>query len=157
MGDPLHDDDAARAFITDMLYDKDIAAYVAEDWSAVDGDFAREAFTGLLKRGSAPLHIVFPRLEDYRDDWLSGAKELLAGTTPEQLSAELHAASRIADIQFAGRYAIVRKEFDGYAGAARQRLFWTTYYHCRRDDDRWRITGFTAFFPDESSTFTGQE
>jgi reactive intermediate/imine deaminase len=143
-----HDEAEARAAITDMLYTKDIAAYVAGDWSAVDDDFAHDTFTGLVKRGSAPLQIVFSTVEEYRDDWLAGAKELLSGTTPEALSAELHSSSRIADIQLHGRYAIVRKEFDGYAGASRTRLEWTTYYHCRRDDDRWRVTGFTAFFPE---------
>jgi hypothetical protein len=154
VADPLRDDEAARAFITDMLYTKDIAAYVAEDWAAVDRDFAKDAFVGWLKRGDEPMQIVFPRLEDYRDDWLSGAKDLLVGTTPEQLSAELHAASRIADVAIAGPWALVRKEFDGYAGADQRRLLWTTYYHCRRDDDRWRITGFTALFPG-NATFTG--
>jgi hypothetical protein len=139
-------DDAA--FITDMLYTKDIAAYVAADWDAVADDFDPEAFAGYVSRASdAPLRLEFSELGQYRDSWVSGAVELLEGTTPEKLQAELLASSTIADIQFAGKWALVRKEFDGYAGAEQVRLKWVTYYHCRHDPDRWRIVGFTAFFP----------
>jgi enamine deaminase RidA (YjgF/YER057c/UK114 family) len=134
-------------FITDMLYGKDIAAYVSEDWGAVDDDFDREQFVGYVTRGDTPMQIAFGVLEEYRDDWLGSATDLLRGTTPEQLSADLHASSRIADISFNGKWALVRKEFDGYAGVDRMRLEWVTHYHCRKDDDRWRIVGFHAIFP----------
>jgi enamine deaminase RidA (YjgF/YER057c/UK114 family) len=135
-----------------MLYDKDIEAYVAEDWGAVADDFDEAAFAGLVKRGNEPLTIAFAALEDYRADWLDGARTLLKGTTPEVLAAELRAASRIADISFAGPWALVRKEFDGIVGADKVPLRWTTNYHCRRDSDRWRITGFTALFPPAGSS-----
>lgn len=139
------------AFITDMLYTKDIAAYVAQDWDAVADDFDADAFVGYVRRGDVPMSIAFSELDQYRDDWLGGAAELLKGTTPEALSADLHGASKIADVAVSGKWALVRKEFDGHAGADRTRLEWTTYYHCRKDPGRWRIVGFTALFPGDDT------
>ena len=141
-----------RAAITEMLYDRDIEAFVAQDWSMVAADFDADAFVGYQgsNRGRGPWHVLFGALAEYERTWLAQARELIAaGGEPSRLILELRAASSIREIEVNGRFALVRKFFDGkvHSGDLVQTLDWTTNYLVRRDADRWRITGFMYMPP----------
>ena len=150
--------DEERAAITEMLYDRDIDAFVAEDWSRVIDDFDAEAFVGYQgsHRGNGPWHVIFGRLEEYEANWLGDARAMIAGgADPARLTLELRASSRIAEIEVNGRFALVRKVFDGivHVGEKRVVMDWTTNYLVRKDADRWRITGF-MYLPPAGGAFS---
>ena len=49
-----------------------------------------------------------------------------------------------------GEVALARKKFDGSilrADGGRDRMLWQTLYHCRRQEGRWKISGFTGYLP----------
>ena len=141
--DAVRDDARAQVLISEMLYDRDIVAFVNSDWFAVADDFDAEQFTGYLSGpAGAPWDIVCPTLDTYAELWVADSVDLLVGTTREQLAAELRAASRIDWIKISGDRALVHKVFDGTANGVELKR--VSYYFLRRDDDRWRITGFAA-------------
>lgn len=136
--------------ILDVTWRRDSAAFARGDWAAVEDDFDTDAFVG--HQGGEPLgapwRIGFPTLASYRDLWLEQSVLLRAGQADAELEAQILESSRIAGIEVVGQWALVRKEFDGWAGSAdnRTRLLWRTYYFLRREG-RWRITGFVGYLP----------
>jgi len=144
--------------IADIVLLRDTEAFCRADWDAVADDFDAERFLGLDGRGGAAAWTIgYADLDSYRELWLAEAKRLLDGVPPETLSKQLTDASRIVEIQVRGHWALVRKEFDGWAGAddERERLLWRTYYQLRHDGLRWRITGFVGFLPLDERTTDG--
>ncbi|MBN9610582.1 MAG: hypothetical protein BGO26_16110 [Actinobacteria bacterium 69-20] len=135
--------------IGEMLYERDIAAFAAADWSAVEGDFAPDAFVGYsMDVATGTWQIAFPDLAGYGQDWLRQARAM-QGTEPDQIVEQLRSISRIADVSIRGDRALVRKEFDGDANGpdGLVHLCWTTYYFLSRTSGRWQITGFVGYLP----------
>lgn len=137
------DDAAARTFLTEMLWDRDIPAWVNADWSAVADDFDAEAFVGYVSGPEGgPWSIICPTLADYERLWVAEGLEAAATASRESLAADLRTATWVDSIEIKGDRALMRKRFDGtVAGTPLAR---TSYYLLRRDPDRWRITGFCA-------------
>ncbi|HYH32456.1 MAG TPA: RidA family protein [Pseudonocardia sp.] len=145
--------DPDRHEIWTMLVERDIAGYVAGDWSLVEDDFVDAAeFVAVDARNRAnPDSWRLGRtLDGYRDNWLAGSVRLRAQTDPDELEAALHDLTTLRDIEIRGDDAIAHKKFDGTVprrdGSA-ARLDWQTLYLCRRVGGRWRIRGFVGYLP----------
>ena len=145
--------DADRAAIWTMLVDRDIAAFVAADWSLVAGDFIEEMFFGIDgKKADNPdgWRIGFPTLAAYRDEWLRQAKAGQAVAYAEDPGAAIHRATSLTDIEINGDVALAHKKFDGtikLADGGTDTLNWQTLYFCRRQDGVWKLTGFAGYLP----------
>jgi len=143
--------DADRSAIWEMLMTRDFAAFIAADWSLVADDFDAGRFLGIDARRSADPDdwvAAFPKLEDYRNEWLRQAKASQATAYAEPLLPAFLKATDLSRIEIAGDMALARKKFDGQLARADggfDRLNWQTHYYCRRDAGRWRITGFIGY------------
>lgn len=144
-------DDPDRHAIWDMLVPRDIAAFVAADWSMVADDFIETGFTGMHAHKSAnpdDWTLAFPTLAAYRAEWLRQAADARGTAFAENLEAGIHRATRLAVIDITGDAAVARKKFDGtirLADGGIDRLNWQTLYICRRDRGRWKIAGFIGY------------
>ncbi len=143
--------DLDRSAIWEMLVPRDIAAYVACDWGMVAGDFIAGGFTGLHAHKSAnpdDWTLAFPTLDAYRTEWLRQAAESAATAFAEDLGTAIHRATTLTDIRITGDAAVAHKKFDGsvrLADGTEDRLNWQTLYLCRRDEGRWKISGFVGY------------
>lgn len=146
-------DDPDRSAIWTMLVERDIAAFVAADWSQVDGDFIREGFLGINgKKSGNPddWRISFPTLEAYRDDWIRQAQGSQKLDYAEDLLAGIHRATSLTEIEINGDIAIAHKKFDGeiaLADGGKDVLNWQTLYFLRKVDGAWKLTGFAGYLP----------
>ena len=145
--------DADRSAIWTMLVERDIAAFVAADWSMVDGDFVREGFLGINggKSGNPDAwKISFPTLEAYRDDWIRQARESQKLDYAEDVLEGIHRATSLTEIEINGDIAIAHKKFDGEIAlrdGGKDVLNWQTLYFCRKVDGVWKLTGFAGYLP----------
>lgn len=150
---PFPANDPHRRALWDMLVQRDIDAFLAADWSMVDGDFRREGFVGLHahhEENPDRWRLAFPTVEAYRDEWLRQARETQAISYAEPLRAALFRATRLADIDLNGSAAVLHKKFDGTirrSDGGMDRLLWQTLYFCAHDGARWQVTGFVGYMP----------
>ena len=146
-------DDPDRSAIWTMLVERDIAAFVAADWSLVAGDFIETQFLGIDGNGSDNpdgWRIGFPSLADYRDEWLRQARESQATKYSEDRAAAIHRATTLTDIEIRGDVALAHKKFDGTiarADGGKDVLNWQTIYFCRRTNGTWKLVGFAGYLP----------
>lgn len=146
-------DDPERHELWEMLVRRDIEAFLSVDWAATAGDFHAPGFFGLSGMKSAnpdEWRMAFPRLEDYRDRWLSQAD--LSARTPydEPRREALYRATSLVDIEISGERAVAHKKFDGTIrkmDGTVDVLSWQTLYLCARMDGTWKITGFVGYLP----------
>lgn len=142
--------EADTAAITTALVERDIAAFVARDWSRVAGDFDEESFVGYRgAAGSVEWVLAYPSLTAYRDDWLRQAAELTSTHGPD-LEEQLLAAQRVTTVQVVEGRALATKVFDGTltGPGGTTPLDWVTQYFLRRvESGRWLITGFVGYLP----------
>lgn len=141
----MHPDEES---IRTMLYERDIDAFLDQDWSQVEDSFDREAFCGFRANDPDGWSVAYPDLESYRQDWLRQAATF-AAEPREPLRSELFALSRITAVDISQGRAVVRKEFDGDAGAdgVRHTFAWVTYYFLRASSTGWLVTGFVGGLP----------
>ena len=143
--------DADRAAIWEMLVRRDIAAFISQDWAMVSGDFDEIRFLGIHAHNSPnpdDWNADFHALSVYRDEWLRQAAETAATAYAEPLSEALYRATRLTEIDITGDVAVARKKFDGTvrrADGGEDQLNWQTLYFCRRNGERWQITGFVGY------------
>lgn len=143
--------DADRAAIWEMLVRRDIAAFVAADWSMVAEDFDAKRFLGIHAHHSADPDewtAAFPTLDAYRDEWLRQAAASAAIAYAEPLQAGILRSTSLTEIELTGDFALARKKFFGEiakADGGMDRLNWQTHYHCRKAGRRWRIAGFIGY------------
>jgi hypothetical protein len=146
-------DDPDRSAIWTMLVTRDIAAFIAGDWSMVDGDFVHEGFLGIDAAGSAnpdAWQVRFPTLSVYRDEWLRQAATTQATAYAEDVSAAIHRATSLQQIDITGDFAMAHKKFDGAIAKTDgtvDRLNWQTLYFCRKVAGIWKLTGFVGYLP----------
>ena len=151
---PFTISDPDRREIWEILMLRDFEAFVAADWSMVEGDFWREGFCGIdARRSFNPdrWQIAFPNLDAYRDEWLRQASEfssvqLLATTALEFLFD----SCRLQDIEIAQGRAVARKKFSGKTTTVNGEeivLRFQTLYQLVRRGDQWAISGFVGFLP----------
>ena len=145
--------DADRHAIWDMLVDRDIAAFLAQDWAMVEDDFVAESFFGLHAHGAPnpdAWTMAFPELAVYRDEWLRQARETASTAFDEPLGEAIFRATDLSRIEITGDRALARKVFDGKikrADGSQDRLDWQTLYFCARHAGRWKITSFVGYMP----------
>lgn len=154
---PFAPGDSDRRAIWEMLVPRDIDAFVAADWSMVEGDFIETNFTGLsghFQPDPQGFTLAFPTLAAYRDEWLRQARDFGAardaGAFAGDPRAAIFAATRLEEIEIDGEAALVRKKFDGYlprSDGSRERMNWQTLYICRRAGGQWKIAGFVGYLP----------
>ncbi len=136
-----------------MLVARDIDAFLAADWSMIDGDFRREGFIGLHAHHQGDpdrWRLAFPTVEAYRDEWLRQAQEAQKISYAEPLRAAIFRATHLTDIDINGNVAVLHKKFDGSirrSDGGTDRLLWQTLYFCAYDGARWKITGFVGYMP----------
>ena len=145
--------DPDRGAIWAMLVERDIDAFLAADWSRVEGDFLAAGFLG-IDAGKHPdpdsWVIGYPTLDDYRDEWLRQAAATAAVGYAEDVRSAIHRATTLSRIDIAGDLAVAHKKFDG---SIRKRdgtadvLHWQTLYFCRRLGVEWKLTGFIGYMP----------
>ena len=145
--------DTARHAIWEMLVTRDIDAFLARDWSMVEGDFIAKGFFGLHAHGRDnpdSWRLGFPSLAVYRDEWLRQAEETAAVAFAEPLRPALFRATTLRDIDVGDGVAIVRKKFDGRIARADggvEVLNWQTLYFCADHGAGWKITSFVGYLP----------
>ena len=143
--------DADRRAIWDMLVERDIAAFVAADWSMVADDFDAQRFVGIHAHNAEnpdEWDAAFPTLAEYRTEWLRQAAETASIKFAEPLAAGIHRATNLSRIDITGNVALARKKFDGKiakADGSFDVLNWQTLYFCRKVNGRWKISGFVGY------------
>jgi hypothetical protein len=146
--------DADRHAIWEMLIARDSEAFVKQDWTMIENDFDAENFEGVRCSNSTnpdDWRIVFPRLQDYRDSWLTSAREFTRRQFVDlsPLDAVLRRC-RLEQIDIAGEIALAHKKFSGEVKCAdgtsitgsRQ-----TLYRLRKRNGNWKIVGFLGMLP----------
>lgn len=155
---PFPTTDPDRHAIWEMLVNRDIAAFLAADWGMVETDFIAEGFMGVDgRRTDNPDHwrLTFPTLTAYRDEWLRQANEFASTSFAEDPRTAIFNATILRDIEISGDSAIVHKKFDGgiaRTDGTRDVMNWQTLYYCRRQQDRWKISGFCGYLPNPMGT-----
>lgn len=145
--------DPDRHQIWEMLVERDIQAFMAQDWDMIAGDFIEEGFMGIDGKGKSnpdSWQLTFPSLAAYRDEWLRQAQDFADTEWGENAEAALAQATTLRDIEIVGEVALLHKKFDGQVSKAsgeRVILNWQTLYRCRKVDGRWKIAGFTGYLP----------
>ena len=153
---PFGTGESDRAELWEMLVRRDIDAFLARDWSAVEGDFLADRFFGLhahFRHNSDAWRLDFPKLEVYRDEWLRQAAETAAVKFAEPLRPALFRAMNLRDIDLDGDRAVLHKRFDGSvrrADGGVDTLDWKTLYFCLKVNGRWRISSFVGYMPRET-------
>lgn len=150
---PFPASDAARHAIWTMLVERDIAAFLAADWSMVAADFVADGFIGIdAGRNANPgaWRLGFPTLAAYRNEWLRQAHAFRDQRFAEDVRAAIFATTTLEEIEVAGDTALARKVFDGglkKADGGYDAMKWQTIYSCRQHEGRWKISGFTGYLP----------
>jgi len=145
--------DPERHALWEMLVRGDIEAFLAADWAAVEQDFIASRFLGLSAYKSAnpdDWNVLFPRLEDYRDRWISQAKISATSDYAEPRREALYRATSLTQIDISGDTAVAHKKFDGRIARSDGQadiINWQTLYLCTRIDNVWKITGFVGYLP----------
>ncbi|WP_062218042.1 MULTISPECIES: hypothetical protein [unclassified Aureimonas] len=150
---PFPPGDADRHTLWQMLVERDIDAFLAADWSLVDGDFAHDRFFGLHAHKSEipdSWRLAFPTLESYRDEWLRQAEAAKLIRYAEPVREALFRATNLRDIDISGDRAVAHKKFDGtlaLEGGGVEVLSWQTLYFASRINGQWKLTGFVGYMP----------
>lgn len=153
MENPFSPTDEDRHYLWEMLVERDIAAYCAEDWSLTSPDFKEEGFFGLHAHGDDNpdnWQLGFPSLIAYRDEWLRQAKQTAATDYAESVYEAIHRATSLVDIDIGKDVAVARKKFDGQikrSDGGIDRLNWQTLYFCAKHNGQWKITSFVGYMP----------
>jgi hypothetical protein len=151
--DPAGDGD--RHAIWKILIAADSDAFVAGDWSRVEGDFDAGCFEGIRCNASPnpdDWRIAFATLDAYRDAWLAASREFLARQFEGLSHREaVYARTRLTQIDLAGERALAHKQLFGqlrqadgtvYSPGNRQ-----TIYRMHKQSGRWKIVGFLGQLP----------
>lgn len=151
---PFRASDSDRTQIWEMLVPRDIAAFVAADWSMVADDFKEDGFYAIDACKSDDVDtwkMMFPDLGAYRDEWLRQAIAARDIDFAEDLYDAVFRATKLERIDITGNRALVRKHFNGRikkADGTEDRLLWKTHYYCEKQSGgKWLITGFTGYLP----------
>ncbi|HYF52057.1 MAG TPA: hypothetical protein VEJ63_21790 [Planctomycetota bacterium] len=151
---PFPASDTERRSIWQMLVARDSDAFAAQDWSPVENDFAPEIFEGIVANGSPnpdDWTIKYPRLNDYRDDWLRMAETFKRMPLKNISHRELiYKVSSLNEIEISGDRALCHKKFKGdepLANGERYQISAQSLYRLHRIRGEWKIVGFVGYLP----------
>jgi hypothetical protein len=136
-----------------MLIERDIDAFITQDWALVGDDFIKDGFTGIHAHKSDnpdSWRIAFPDLDSYRDEWLRQAAESAKIEYAEDQRTAIFRATTLQHIEIEGERAAAHKKFDGtiaVAGGGQEVLNWQTLYFLRKAGGSWKLTGFIGYMP----------
>ena len=153
MKNPFSATNKDRFEIWNMLVQRDIEAFVSQDWEKVRNDFIEEGFMGIdANKIGAPdgWTLRYPNLDRYKADWLRQAKDYANTPWKEKLSDALHRVTILNDIDINGNRALVHKKFLGAlekSNGEKVPTNWETVYRCSKINDEWKIAGFTGYLP----------
>ncbi|MCA0400925.1 MAG: hypothetical protein LCH38_08935 [Proteobacteria bacterium] len=145
--------DPDRGAIWTMLVQRDIDAFIGQDWAMVEGDFVAEGFLGIDAKASEnpdTWRIGFPSLQVYRDEWLRQSAATAATKFAEDARLAIYRATNLLHIDVTGDIAVAHKKFDGSiakADGTKDVLNWQTLYFCRKAGGHWKLTGFIGYMP----------
>jgi enamine deaminase RidA (YjgF/YER057c/UK114 family) len=149
---PFPSSEADRHAIWEALVDRDIRAFLAEDWDMTADDFHEDGFVG--HSGPADPNqwrISYPSLSSYRDAWIEQARNFGKLRLKHRDKAEfLCDATELTRIEINQDQALAHKKFDGRAETIDGPdvvLRWQTLYRLRRVEGRWKLTGFLGYLP----------
>lgn len=160
---PFLASDADRYEIWQMLVERDIDAFLANDWSMVAEDFIEEGFYGIhgqFKANPDDWGIGFANLAAYRDSWLQQSRSMSQTDYADDLRTAIFHATTLEQIELVADMALVHKKFDGAlhrCDGGTDRLLWQTLYVCRKVDGSWKIAGFTGYIPNGNVAGSGDE
>lgn len=135
----------------EMLILRDTEAFVAQDWNQINDDFIVDGFFGLhahYSHNPGKWSLAYPKLSDYRDEWLRQAKISAETKYSKSLVEMLMQVSWLQRIEVSDDIATVWKRFEGSLETSNgiEQLRWQTIYFCRKQDN-WKITGFLGYLP----------
>lgn len=145
--------DRDRREIWAMIVQRDIDAFLAQDWRIVEEDFIAEGFFGIDGRKLGTIdswRITFPNLDAYRQEWSRQAADFARRSFRSDPRAALFEATTLRDIEINGDAALAHKKFDGWleeTNGNKLRLYWQTLYTCRKVGEKWKIAAFTGYLP----------
>lgn len=149
---PFPPSDPDRRAIWEMLVERDIRAFLAEDWSLTAADFEEEEFVG--HSGTAnpdEWRVSYPSLNSYRKAWIEQARDFgklrLKNIEKETF---LFDATELTRIDINDDQALAHKKFNGRSEAVDAPdvvLKWQTLYRLHRRNGRWKMTGFLGYLP----------
>ncbi len=149
---PFTSTEADRRAIWDVLVERDIRAFLAEDWSLTAEDFHEDGFVGHSGPANPDKwHISYPSLAAYREAWIEQARDFGNLRLKDTDKAEfLFDATELTQIETNEDQALAHKKFDGRAEVVDGPdvvLKWQSLYRLRRIDGRWKLTGFLGYLP----------
>ncbi len=152
MKNPFSDDED-RAYLWEMLVNRDIKAFVAQDWNMVSDDFVANGFMGIdagKQSNADKWELKYPDLASYKEEWLKQAKDFAQIDLVEDKEDAFHRVTVLQDIEIKGDFALLHKKF---FGAMKKKdggeipTDWQTLYRCRKVNGTWMIIGFTGYMP----------
>ncbi len=150
---PFYQKDPDKYALWNMLVNRDISAFVRQDWDMVKDDFLEEEFMGIDAGKFTNVdhwNLAFPDLESYKDVWLNHAKQLGSTNLDEDLEEALHRITVLQDIEIKNDTALLHKKFYGEIKTREGNNIatdWQTLYRCKKVNDQWKIVGFTGYMP----------
>ncbi|WP_411031052.1 RidA family protein [Spongiimicrobium sp. 3-5] len=150
---PFSPKDEDRYYLWNMLVERDIDAFVAQNWNMVKDDFLESAFMGIdagQMKNMDEWKLQFPSLDAYKKEWLEHAKITSETTWGEDIGQALHRITVLQHIEVQGESALVRKRCCGAIkkkDGLMENTDWQALYRCRKVDGQWKITGFTGSMP----------
>ncbi len=142
-----------RAYLWEMLVERDTKAFVAQDWELVADDFMDDGFIGIDAKKLSNVdkwELKFPDLKSYKKEWLQQAKEFSEIDFVEDKEAALNRVTVLQDIEIKGGHALLHKKFFGSMAkkdGGEVTTNWQTLYRCRKVMGVWKICGFTGYMP----------
>ncbi|MEX0288323.1 MAG: RidA family protein [Flavobacteriaceae bacterium] len=145
--------DQDKNYLWEMLVNRDIKAFVSQDWDMVTEDFITDGFIG-VDAGKQPdvdkWKLKFPDLDSYKEEWLKQAAEFAELDLVEDPEDALHRVTVMQDIEIKGDFALLHKKFFGpikRKSGEEISTDWQTLYRCRKVGEVWKIVGFTGYMP----------
>lgn len=153
MRNPFCSQDIDRHYLWDMLVNRDIKAFINEDWDMVANDFIEQNFIGIdaCNLGNPDgWRLSFPHLDAYKRSWIKQARLFNDIQWEEDAEAALFRITVLRDIEILEDSALIHKKFFGSllkADSNKVPFNWQTLYYCKKVDKVWKIAGFTGYIP----------
>ncbi len=145
--------DPERRQLWVICVQRDIEAFLAQNWNHCGDDFLAEGFVGLDARfhaDPAQWRLTFPTLESYRLAWEQQSREFAAGKPAEDAPGKLYSAMQLDPILIEGDHALIYKKFDGCVNMRDGQalpLHWQSLFFAQRHKGVWKLRGFVGYLP----------
>lgn len=145
--------DSDRGQIWEMLVQRDVIAFMGQDWDMIKDDFLEEEFMGIDGNGKSNADswtLLYAKLDNYKNLWLDQAKDFAETSWAGDAEQAIYEATNLRDIDISGNAAVAHKKFDGYImkrDGNKQIMNWQTLYRCRKVNGVWKIQGFLGYLP----------